>query len=140
MKNLEKGFTLIELMIVVAIIGVLAAVAIPAYQDYLGRAQVSEAVSLMGGAKAPISEYIADRGSLPGDITEAVGTTAGKYTNGIALTGNATVMTLTATMKTVGVNPAVQGSTVLLISPDGARTWNCSVGTILTKYVPGVCR
>ncbi len=63
----QQGFTLIELMIVVAIIGILAAIAIPAYQDYTIRAQVSEGLNLAGGAKAAVAEYTMDRGSFPDD-------------------------------------------------------------------------
>ena len=65
MKGLSRGFTLIELMIVVAIIGILAAVAIPAYSDYTARAQVSEAMSLTSGLKTPLIEWITDKGTLP---------------------------------------------------------------------------
>jgi type IV pilus assembly protein PilA len=139
MRSIQKGFTLIELMIVVAIIGILAAVAIPAYQDYIARSQVAEAVSLLGAAKTPVAEYLADRGALPA-ITDAVTTTSGKYTAGIALAGDQTTMTLTGTMGTTGVNSGVQGKTVLMYSSDAARSWTCTVGTISAKYVPGACR
>src|SRR4051812_30134099 len=81
MKQIQKGFTLIELMIVVAIIGILAAVAIPAYQDYIARAQVSEAVNLMGGGKTPLAEYFSDKGSFPPAPSSVMGNTAGKYTS-----------------------------------------------------------
>ncbi|MCH7538686.1 MAG: pilin, partial [Proteobacteria bacterium] len=67
----QQGFTLIELMIVVAIIGILAAIAIPAYQDYTIRAQVSEGLNLSGGAKAAVTEYFQDRGTMPLDNAEA---------------------------------------------------------------------
>ena len=142
MKHLQKGFTLIELMIVVAIIGILAAVAIPAYQDYIARSQVSEAVSLLGAAKTPVAEYLADRGTLPA-ITDAVTTTSGKYTGSLGLTGDATAVTLTATMKASGVNSAVTSGTVDMRSPDGAKTWSCTAGTtngLGSKYLPGACR
>ncbi len=65
MKNVQKGFTLIELMIVVAIIGILAAIALPAYQDYTKRSHVSEGLSLAGAAKLGVTEFFADRGALP---------------------------------------------------------------------------
>ena len=71
MKTMQKGFTLIELMIVVAIIAILAAIALPAYQDYVARSQVSEAMSLSSGAKTAVAEYYADRGAWPTSNTQA---------------------------------------------------------------------
>ena len=86
----QQGFTLIELMIVIAIIGILAAIAIPAYQDYTIRAQVSEGLNLSGGAKAAVTEYFQDRGTMPTNNTDAGLSTpatqiAGKYVSSVLI-------------------------------------------------------
>ena len=142
MRNLQKGFTLIELMIVVAIIGILAAVAIPAYNDYIARSQVSEAVSLMSGGKTPMAEYFADKGLWPSLSSDVMGNTAGKYVSTITITqgaGLTTTLQLEARMKSANVNSAVLSKTVHLTSADG-KVWTCSVGDIDPKYVPSACR
>ena len=144
MKQLQKGFTLIELMIVVAIIGILAAVAIPAYQDYIGRAQMSEPITLMGGAKTPLAEYFGDKGIVPA-LTDVMTTTSGKYTASISLSAavGATVpsnITLTATMPSTGVNAALQGMTVLLVSSNAGASWTCTSGTAPAKFLPSACK
>ena len=142
MKSINKGFTLIELMIVVAIIGILAAVAIPAYQDYIARSQVSEAVSLTAGGKTPLSEFYADKGIWPSTADTVMGNLVGKYVSGITITAGAGVsgpMGLTATMKTAGVNSAISNGTLILESADG-KIWFCSGGSISSKYRPAACR
>ncbi|MBI3042053.1 MAG: pilin [Betaproteobacteria bacterium] len=142
MSHLQKGFTLIELMIVVAIIGILAAVAIPAYQDYIARSQVSEAVSLTAGGKTPLAEYFADKGAWPSSADAVMGNLAGKYVSNITITGGnsaTTAVTLQATMKTTGVNSSIQGSTLTLTSSDG-KQWSCTGGNIDAKYRPSTCR
>lgn len=143
MKQLQKGFTLIELMIVVAIIGILAAVAIPAYQDYIARSQVSEAISLTAGGKTPMSEYYADKGIWPAAASDVMGTTSGKYVSGISITtgaGTSGNLALTATMQTSNVNSAITGGTLILGTTDGGKSWSCTDGTILAKYKPASCR
>ncbi|WP_153132642.1 pilin [Dechloromonas hortensis] len=152
MKRIQQGFTLIELMIVVAIIGILAAVAIPSYQDYIARAQVTEAVGLLSGFKTPMAEFYADKGHWPttlgptgGGTTESLeGTTSGKYVASVALTAGAgatTAATLTATMRpaTESVNGRVAGGTITMVSNDGT-TWVCTGGTITATYRPGACK
>jgi type IV pilus assembly protein PilA len=150
MKTLQKGFTLIELMIVVAIIGILAAVAIPAYQDYIARAQVSEAVSLLGSGKTPMAEYFASQGAWPNAASDVMGNTTGKYTSSITIGNSSAVapgsITLIGTMKAVGqgVNVNITQGTVGLNSTDGGKVWTCfTTGTaraLSSKYVPSNCR
>ena len=142
---IQRGFTLIELMIVVAIIGILAAVAIPAYQDYIARAQVSEAVVLVGKGKTSLAEYFADRGSWPTDASEVLVNQDGKYTSTTTLGSGAgqstTSITVTAHIKSAGVNTSITSGQLRLATSDGGRTWNCTTGAnLLSKYVPASCR
>lgn len=139
----QQGFTLIELMIVVAIIGILAAVALPAYQDYTARSQVSEAVTLSSGLKATISEIWADRGDLAIADSGNYGIPAatdvvGKYVAQVAVLDGL----ITATMKSTGVTNTIQGGTLQLspITGPGPIIWTCKVGTLDEKYVPSSCR
>ena len=157
MKTIQKGFTLIELMIVVAIIGILAAIAIPAYQDYTVRAQVSEGPNMAGSIKASIADFYSDRGTWPTD-NAALGITGailGKYVSDISQAGGVITITYGSQINTTAV-PA--GSNVLTIRPalstNGDISWVCGkravpanttvVGadatTVKDKYLPAVCR
>ena len=146
----QQGFTLIELMIVVAIIGILAAVAIPSYQDYTARAQVTEAVGLASGFKTGFAEYYADKGIWPVNLTAVGDTTAGKYVNSMAITsggGSTGTVVIQATFKSAGVNSAIANSVYALASTDGGKNWSCgetgaaaATSTLATKYLPGTCK
>jgi type IV pilus assembly protein PilA len=143
MRHIQKGFTLIELMIVVAIIGILAAVAIPAYQDYIARSQMSEAVSLLGSAKTPFAEFMADKGIWPAAAADVMGNTSGKYTSAITITTGAGIsgaLVLTARMNAAGVNTQIQSKTVTLGSTDGGKTWSCLPGDVSAQFLPAACR
>ena len=143
MKRIQKGFTLIELMIVVAIIGILAAVAIPAYQDYIARSQVSEAVSLTAGGKTPMAEYFNDKGQWPAAASDVIGNRAGKYVSIITLMGAAVntlgTISIEARMKDTTINSAITSGTLVLTSSD-AKQWSCTAGNLGPKYRPASCR
>ncbi len=148
MKSRQQGFTLIELMIVVAIIGILAAVAIPAYSDYTARAQVSEAVSLTSSLKTPLAEYYADKGSMPSSPDSVGATTSGKYVASIVLGAiSGGTVTIQATMKTADVNRDISGGIFAMRTIDGGKQWDCGeVGTAAAtsdldaKFLPAACR
>lgn len=142
----QQGFTLIELMIVVAIIGILAAVAIPAYQDYTARSQVSEGFSLSDGVKSNIADYWTNNGGFPGDNPTAnlpaAASIRGKYVSTVSV-GTSGVITIL--FKSVGVAGPIQGKT-FQISPSagtgGALNWTCAAGgssAIAVKYLPKSC-
>ncbi|AEF23746.1 Fimbrial protein pilin [Pseudomonas fulva 12-X] len=139
--QMQKGFTLIELMIVVAIIGILAAIALPAYQDYTKRSHVSEGLSLAGGAKASVSEFLSSNNRYPTNNASA-----GLATN-TSITGNAvTSVTVANGLITIAFNDKVSSGATLALSPTtnaGGIRWKCKPGAstpIDTKFIPSNCR
>jgi type IV pilus assembly protein PilA len=143
MNQMQKGFTLIELMIVVAIIGILAAIAIPAYQDYITRSKVTELVTAASACKASVSEYAQSQNSLPANISEAgCSNNSSQYATGLTVGANG-VITVAARTGGTALPTAAAGNVVLtptLNATTGTVSWACTNSTIPSKYLPANCR
>jgi type IV pilus assembly protein PilA len=132
-RQVQAGFTLIELMIVVAIIGILAAVALPAYRDYTVRAKVSEVVLAASSGKTSVSEYVNTSGALP-PASFTIENQTSKYVSGVSWDGTKIVATATG-------DSNITGSTIELtgVASGGQVVWTCN-GTIDQKYRPSSCK
>lgn len=160
MKKIQQGFTLIELMIVVAIIGILAAIALPAYQDYTIRSQASEGLTLMSGAKTAVAETFINTGAVPANRTAAgmsanAGDTQGQFVDEVEVANGE----ITAQYGN-NANAKIVGQTLVLTpyeQTDGSVAWQCNsasagkvpagtalngptLGTLLSQYAPSQCR
>jgi len=140
-RSPAKGFTLIELMIVVAIIGILAAIAIPAYQNYVARAQVSEGLALATGPKTAVWDYAVNTGSFPANNAVASlappGSISSRYVDGVTVTNGVVSVAFGNEASdligggTLELSPGVDG---------GSLIWSCTGGSIAERFRPSVCR
>ena len=142
MKKIQSGFTLIELMIVIAIIGILAAIAIPAYQDYVARTQMGEAMTLASGSKTAVAEFYSNWGKFPSNNASAgvaqPASIVGKYVTTVTIVNGV----ITAKLKGSGkVANGIENKTLVLTPTThaGSVEWACT-SNALNKYLPSVCR
>ena len=140
-SQMQKGFTLIELMITVAIVGILAAVALPAYQDYTIRGQASEGMVLAEGAKTAVAETYANKGEMPKTNAEAGFDGAkGKYVGKVEIGANGAI---TATYDGDANATNLKGKTLTLtpnVEASGNLSWKCESGDLKQKYLPSSCK
>jgi len=147
MRNNQCGFTLIELMIVVAIIGILAAIAIPMYLDYTTRSQIAEGLNVAGGARSAVTEFYQDRGVFPANNAEAGLDAAGNITGHYVTSVSVSKVSATSGAVTIlygnQAHSLINGETVTLTATDhvGSVGWACaSGGVIQAKHMPSGCR
>ncbi len=152
MNKMQKGFTLIELMIVVAIIAILAAIAIPAYQDYVIRSQVAEGSSLAEGSKTAVAEFYSNKGYFPNSNVSAgvaaSGSILGQYVTGVLISGSTATGHIDVTYGLPatggsGANAKITGSMLRFSATpnSGSTQWSCKTGTTVPpKYLPTICR
>ncbi|WP_395023737.1 pilin [Comamonas odontotermitis] len=147
MQILEKGFTLVEMMIVLAIIGVLGGLALVAYDDYISKGQIDEAITLLAGLRNPLVDYSSQNNSWPTSIvgsgvnaasTEISASITGKYaTITSSVSGVYPSGVITATL---GSNTRMNGQTIIFSTTDGGANWLCNGGTVVSRKRPQACR
>ncbi len=139
-RKLQKGFTLIELMIVVAIIGILAAIALPAYMDYTVRAKVSELILAASNSKTAISEAAQTNGVMTGAGTGLTIPTDSDYVTGGSIVANTGVITVSGTKAALGSDVDVTITMTPTLQTSGVVTWACTSNSAAAKYVPASCK
>ena len=141
----QGGFTLIELMIVIAIIAILAAIALPAYQSYIKRTQVTEVLAAASGARTEIAEYVASNGELPDSASYSIQSSSSKFVDKTEVTGSGSTLKIIATSsdsingtdadsKNIELIPTIISTTSLQVN------WDCDPGTMPPEYLPGSCQ
>lgn len=144
--NAQKGFTLIELMIVVAIIGILAAIAIPAYQDYITRSKVTELVTASSACKASVAEYYQTKNALPADTAAAgCSSNSSQYVASLEVKDGVITVTPSAGLYSSLGATDTAAKAVFVLTPtataaDQPLSWSCTGSTITKKYLPANCR
>ena len=142
MKHIQKGFTLIELMIVIAIIGILAAVALPAYQDYTVRARLSEVILAASALRTNVAEFFQTNGRMPANGSIGTQTQGSRFVTTIVHTANGTLGAV-ITANATGIPQITNGAIVLTgagVVATGVVTWTCTGTSIALRYLPASCK
>lgn len=142
----QQGFTLVEVMIVIVVIGILAAIAVPAYTDYMRKSKVTEAMGLLSGLKTPTEEYFTSQGKFPDDVTLLTTKTSGRYTTDLKIDGSIDDTNGTMIYSVGFRDDAELAPFRLALARDSHGHWSCrasdtqSKTNLPHKYLPSTCK